>query len=157
MNSKKLTDAYIAWLMERKVYALTLTFNWLGRVTTTSAERKIREFGAFIDRARLGKRFYRKPVEDRTKFILVPEKFTGGYPHYHGVIQCPPEDGARIAASDHAGLFEAAWRAVVPSGTVRLEQVHDAEGWGRYITKETGMNFAGTVHSYDQWSNRGGE
>lgn len=157
MNRERLTEAYIGWLMQRPVYAVTLTFNWLGFVTPVSAEEKIREFGSFIDRVRLGRRFYKKPVGSRTKFILIPEKFTGGYPHYHGVIQCPPEDGARVTVADHAALFEEAWRTVVPSGTVRLEPVHDAEGWGRYITKETGMNFEGTVHSYDQWSDRGGE
>lgn len=157
MNNKRLTSEYIRWLMQRPVYAITLTFNWLERVTPGSAERKIRDFGAFIDRARLGSRFYRKPAESRTKFILVPEKFTGGYPHYHGVIQCPPEDRARVTVAKNAALFEEAWRAVVPSGTVHLEPVHDADGWGRYITKETGMNFAGTVHSYDQWSSGGGQ
>lgn len=157
MNSKRLTTEYIEWLMQRPVYAITLTFNWLGRVTPVSAEQTIKEFGAFIDRTRLGKRFYRKPVDDRTKFILVPEKFAGGYPHYHGVIQSPLEAGARTTAADDAALFEEAWRAIVPSGNVRLTPVHDPAGWGRYITKETGMNFEGTVHSYDQWSDRGGE
>ena len=156
-NSKRLVTAYIEWLMERPAYAITLTFNWLGRVTPISAEQAIKEFGAFVDRARLGKRFYKKPVGARTKFILVPEKFSGGYPHYHGVIQCPTEDGTSIAVADHAALFEEAWRAVVPSGTVRLEPVHDAEGWGRYITKETGMNFERTVQSYDNWSDRSGQ
>lgn len=157
MNNRTIVREYIRWLMQRPVYAVTLTFNWLDRVTPVSAERKIREFGGFIDRARLGKRFHRKPVESRTKFILVPEKFTGGYPHYHGVIQCPPDDGGRVTGADNAALFEEAWRTVVPSGTVRLEPVHDADGWGRYITKETGMDFSGTVHSYDQWSSRGGQ
>ena len=157
MESKNLVTAYIEWLMERPSYAITLTFNWLGGIMPASAEEKIREFGAFIDRARLGSRFYKKPVEARTKFILVPEKFGGGYPHYHGVIQCPPEDGTSIAGADHAALFEEAWRAVVPSGTIRLEPVHDTEGWGRYITKETGVNFERTVHSYDQWSSRSGQ
>ncbi len=106
MESKNLVTAYIEWLMERPSYAITLTFNWLGGIMPASAEEKIREFGAFIDRARLGSRFYKKPVEARTKFILVPEKFGGGYPHYHGVIQCPPEDGTSIAGADRAALFE---------------------------------------------------
>jgi hypothetical protein len=156
MDSSRLKTAYFSWLLERPAFAITLTFNWLGNVAVRSAEQTIRDFGALIDRARLGNRFYKKPAESRTKFILIPEKFSAGYPHYHGVIQCPPADGSRTAAHEYRAVVEEAWKAVVPSGTIRLEAIHDAEGWAHYVTKETGMNYDGAVHSYDHWSFKGG-
>jgi hypothetical protein len=156
MNSSKLRSAYFTWLLDRPSFAITLTFNWLGDIAARSAEQKIREFGAFIDRARLGKRFYRKPAEARTKFMLIPEKFSAGYPHYHGVIQCPLADGSRTAPHEYQAAVEDAWRAVAPSGTIRLEPIHDADGWAHYVTKETGMNYDGVVHSFDHWSSKCG-
>jgi hypothetical protein len=151
MNSTDVHLAYIRWLLARPVFAATVTFNWIGRVALPVAEQKVREFGAWIDRARLGKRFYRSPAEARTKFILIPEKFGDGHPHYHGLIQHPDDRLARHPADNYPALFETAWRAVVPGGSVKIVPLDDEEGWARYCTKETGLNYASVVHSYDHW------
>lgn len=152
MSNSGLKSAYIYWLLDRPAFAITLTFNWVGEIAARSAEQAIRDFGALIDRARLGSRFYKKPAEVRTRFILIPEKFSMGYPHYHGVIQCPAAEGSRMAPHEYPAAVEDAWRTVAPSGTIRLEPIHDADGWAHYMTKETGMNYDGVVHSFDHWS-----
>lgn len=152
MNRVKETlSAYWSWMSSRTVYAITLAFNWRGGVGVKSGSRAVKSFGAKLDAYRLGSRFYRKPIGDRTQFVLLPEKW-GAYPHYHGLFQVPDDARARRQPSDYPALIGATWKSIVPAGTADVRDIYDADGWLDYISKETAMNDDAVVQSLDHWA-----
>lgn len=153
MRHEDANSNYVEWISCRPSYAVTLTFNWRGGIGPRSAVQCVGLLGRKIDELRLGSRYYKKPVESRSLFVFVPEKW-GEYPHYHGVFQMPRSDSGRSITNDYSALIRVLWSDIVPAGTADVQDLYDPDGWLSYMTKETPLSDDAVVFAQDHWSVR---
>lgn len=153
MKSEVSNTNYVEWISRRPSFAVTLTFNWHGDIAPRSAFQCVKLLGRRIDELRLGSRYYKKPVESRSLFVFVPEKW-GQYPHYHGVFQMPCPKNGRAITNDYAALIRMFWSDIVPAGTADVQDLYDPDGWLSYMTKETPLSDDAVVFAHDHWSVR---
>lgn len=153
MKSDDANSNYIDWISRRPSFAVTLTFNWRGNISPRSSAQCVRLLGRKIDELRLGSRYYKKPVEARSLFVFVPEKW-GSYPHYHGVFQMPCPSFGRGITNDYSALIRMFWSDIVPAGTADVQDLYDPDGWLSYMTKETPLSDDAVVFAHDHWSVR---
>lgn len=121
-------QASVAQLVDQlsPALAITLAFN---RVTSPAAAvRDLRHLHARLDRMVLG-RSWAKRSDDRSTYVAVIEHVDTNL-HIHLALSCAPQFVERMA-----GAVAIIWEEMVPGGTVVVEPVTDAPGWGRYISK----------------------
>jgi hypothetical protein len=128
-------SGWIEYYALKNPLAVTFVFNW-NTANTYKANNKLREFHKVIDEERLGCRFYKRKPERRLDFLVAPEKFQAGHPHYHGLMSLPFDELERRGVPGAIQHYQAAWKAVVPSGGLHIEPVWDLEGWIAYSSKE---------------------
>lgn len=119
--------------------AVTFVFNWKSASNRT-ARLKLKEFHARVDRQRFGSRFYKEKADKRLDFLVSPEKFKDGHPHYHGLLAFPPEDLILNGFDALGERYQAIWASVVPGGSLDIKQVWDADGWIAYASKENSLS-----------------
>lgn len=113
--------------------AITLGFH---RATTPAdAILKTRRLHAMLERAALGTAWLKR-VDERSSYIAVLEHVDTNL-HVHLALTC----GAKHLACIETAIG-AAWKKLVPSGTVTLKPVFDAAGWGSYMAKEITLDTA---------------
>jgi hypothetical protein len=118
----------IADLVEAENPALAITLAFNRDTTPAAAARDLRHFHARLDRLVLG-RFWAKRSDGRSTYVAVIEHAETNL-HIHLALSCAPEFVDQIAAAA-AGI----WKEMIPSGSVKVFDVFDAPGWGRYISK----------------------
>lgn len=83
-----------------------------------------------LDRTLMGKRFNKRPVDERTGyvgFIEHPEANT----HAHFAWRVPIKHHARFEA-----VFKEQWDHLHPYGDVDVQVLYDATGWAAYMSKD---------------------
>lgn len=131
MLSEKRISQYKGWL-GNNTYALTAVFN-RNYVSAETGGEALREFHKRIDCDRLGGRFYAKPIGQRSRLLVISEKWDA-HPHYHGYLALP--EGAEIGVEEIKDRYEQIWRDVFPGGTMQIDALHDFDGWAGYVSKE---------------------
>lgn len=121
--------ASIADLVEQRNPALAITLAFNRDTTPTAAAADLRHLHARLDRMTLG-HSWAKRTSQRTASIAVIEHPTTNL-HIHLALSCQPQFVARLQAE-----VPDIWAQMVPSGSVKVEPIFDALGWGRYISKE---------------------
>ncbi|MGV9008067.1 hypothetical protein [Brevundimonas sp.] len=126
------TIAYRASIIElvdqlNPALAITLAFN--RDTSPADAIRKTRLFHAMLDRAALGT-FWLKRADERSSYIAVIEHAEKNL-HVHLALTCGDKHLACVEAA-----ATAAWRKLVPGGSVDIQPAYDVSGWGRYLSKE---------------------
>ena len=106
--------------------AITLAFN--RDTTPAGAAEDLKHLHARLDRMVLG-RLWAKRVDDRSTYVAVIEHVDTNL-HIHLALSCAPEHVDQIASAV-AGI----WKEMIPTGSVKVKDVYDAPGWGRYISK----------------------
>lgn len=139
MLNQKLVDQYKGWL-GINTYALSAVFN-KNYVSAETGGEALREFHKRIDCDRLGGRFYAKPIEQRSRLLVISEKWDA-HPHYHGYLSLP--EGVEIGVEEIKDRYERIWRDVFPGGTMRIDALYDFDGWVGYVSKE-GYIFDGAI------------
>ena len=83
------TNVMANWIAEHKPnYFVTLTFNDFYRADI--ADEKLKRFGAYWDRRLLGRKWYKKPIEERTLFFAFAEHMDSNF-HYHLAVKVRKE------------------------------------------------------------------
>lgn len=129
-------------LAEQHDYFITLTFtkrrmvknntNILTEVTKQHSRNLLNDWHKKIDKILLGRRFYKKPIEQRTKFRAFLEMEKGDL-HYHLLVSVP--DDKKVKFEQWADI---AWRGLVSSGTIDIQELYtDASPLRRSKTKYT--------------------
>ncbi len=106
--------------------AITLAFN--RDTTPASAARDLKHLHARLDRMVLGPG-WAKRVDDRSTYVTVVEHADTNL-HIHLALGCAPEFVDSIASA-----VPPIWKQMVPSGSVVVEPITDATGWGNYLAK----------------------
>lgn len=119
--------------------AVTFVFNWAS-TSQFKAKSKLQIFQKIIDEDRLGPRFYKRKAGRRLDFLVAPEKFQAGHPHYHGLMALPADDLDRRGVTGAMQHYRDTWKAVVPSGGLHIEPVWDLPGWIAYSSKENSLS-----------------
>ena len=97
------------WLIQQDFNLfLTLNFND-GDVTLRTSRSAVKKFLAKVDRAILGRKFHRKPQQDRTFMVAFLEN-TETNIHYHSLL--------RVNDCNFLHHAEKAWQEVIPSGDI---------------------------------------
>jgi hypothetical protein len=101
-----------------------------------SAKDTLRQFHRLMDERRLGHYFYKRKSNQRLDFLVSPEKFDCGHPHYHGIIAIPEQELSDRQFHQVAETYQQAWRQVADAGSLELKPLFDAVGWLEYSSKE---------------------
>jgi len=101
-----------------------------------SARSKLKTFQKLIDERRFGRLFYKRKPERRLDFLVAPEKFVDGHPHYHGILAVPDDHLALYEAGELIDLYQQTWRSVVPAGQSEFKPLFDPVCWLNYSSKE---------------------
>ncbi|MGE5565973.1 MAG: hypothetical protein ACM3YN_07465 [Parcubacteria group bacterium] len=139
MTIKNILTAYGDWYHRRNGIAVTFVANqdW----SKSTFESRLKTFHETVDRRRLGGRFYSKQADVRLDFMVAPEMFGCGHPHYHGFLSLPDDDLAKYGRDGTMRLYEATWRMLTPSGSLLCaDLIPDKLGtWAEYCSKENDL------------------
>lgn len=120
--------ASIIDLVEQLNPALAITLAFNRDTSLDCAAVDLKHLHARLDRMILG-RSWAKRADDRSIYVAVIEHADSNL-HIHLALSCRPEHVDQIASAV-AGI----WKEIIPSGSVKVKDVYDAPGWGRYISK----------------------
>ena len=115
--------------------AITFVFN-NDYYSLNQAKEKLKKFHRIADERRLGQYFYKKKPIQRLDFLVSPEKFDCGHPHYHGIIAIPERELLDRQLHQVAELYQQTWQEVAPAGSLVLRPLFDVRGWLEYSSKE---------------------
>jgi hypothetical protein len=139
LSKREILAAYGEWYHRRSGIAVTFVANqdWSKR----TFEDRLKTFHKTIDRRRLGGRFYSKEAHRRLNFMVAPEMFREGHPHYHGFLSLPGDDLSKYGRDGAMRLYEATWKLLVPSGSMMCTDLipNRLGGWAEYCSKENDL------------------
>lgn len=130
-----LRNAMIKHVTDGNLYnvAVTLQFNQLA-VSARRYEWLARRFGARVSEALLRKNYGALTQHRAHGIYFVEHEDTNT--HLHGMLKLPHwrVTDAQIEATQVKS--DRCWSKLVPAGSIMIKQMHDANGWAEYITKE---------------------
>jgi hypothetical protein len=139
VTRKRILSAYGEWYYSRNGIAVTFVANqnW----SKSIFEDRLRIFHQTIDRRRLGGRYYSKEADIRLDFVVAPEMFSCGHPHYHGFLSIPDDDLSKYGKDGTMRLYEATWKMLTPSGSLQCADLipDRVGGWAEYCSKENDL------------------
>ena len=83
-----------------------------------------------VDRALMGKRFTKLPVDKRTGYVGFIER-PDANTHAHFAWRVPPEYQPRFET-----VFKERWDHLHPYGDINVQVLYDAAGWASYMSKD---------------------
>ena len=108
-------------------YFVTLAFN--DYQTPYVADRKLKKFSALLDGFYLGRKFYKKPIEERTLFFAFAEHMESNF-HYHLAVVV--KDEQKPSFEIMADFF---WWKIVNNGSTKIISKY-SDDFIPYILKE---------------------
>lgn len=114
----------------------TLIFN-LGNLSLDSFRRNLKKLHGYVDEELLGKRFYKKPVEQRSRIFTFVEHIDSNL-HGHSVI-IPPKN--KVYAFKAVAPYK--WLKICPRGELNIKRIKTKEGHRKacgYVCKELWKN-----------------
>ena len=132
----KAAYAEMSWQL-RFTHVLTVT--WNRPSTIAVAKRNLASLHARVDEHFYGRRFHRRPLDQRTLAVFAFEKIETNL-HVHSLWRVPSADKLlpfhRLFPKTRGGV----WNDVVPSGTYVLSIINDHHTASGYVLKDQHMN-----------------
>ncbi len=108
--------------------SLFVTFAFNREITFDAAVRKIECFQAMIDCKVLGSRWLKLKL-DRTQYIMFAENVATNL-HFHASFQVP------YGKLKFMEVADAIWGKLMPAGDLDIQEIYNAQGLAKYITKQ---------------------
>lgn len=109
---------------------LFLTANFNDTTDLVSGRSALRGLHARIDRRLLGRGWARRPSEDRSLAIWLPEHIDTNT-HWHGLMTVPAADPSKLIDE-----LPEMWTRIIPSGQLHVQSAFNAGGAAAYMTKD---------------------
>jgi hypothetical protein len=110
--------------LEQGRFGWHITANFNRPVSYVAGRDKLKTWSSFVDRCLLGRRYYRKPADQRLFFVAVPEVgLSSGYLHFHLLARLPEERATRFES-----IAMAAWVDLNRAGSLFVQRIEDEPG-----------------------------
>lgn len=136
MNKASLIRGYLSLFPRDCSVASSFVFNY-NRSNFPLCREKLKEFGREVDYNAFGSRFYKRSLQERMLFVVAPEMFDAGHPHFHGLLKFNSRHLDERGPLVSMLLYEDIWQRVVPGGSALFKYMHAPREWCAYSTKET--------------------
>jgi hypothetical protein len=131
-------QAFESWLdLWKFTHFISLAIND-PMLSAEGARQLLKEWDARMNRALLGPKWANRPDERMFNFYFLEKPNTN--PHWHGLIMLGGFDDETLAhrAKILTEKAEPIWKAIKPSGTVKVKPIYHQQGASNYIAKELG-------------------
>lgn len=140
MNIDRIIDGYVNIVKNQNYnYAITLKPNDGYPRNAIAMDSLFHKFHFRLDRKLIGPRFNMPKYDDiRTASFIFMEGF-GETAHLHGALKVHESRLEQFESFFPRGIAtsfgKSLWSNVMPSGTIKVDEIHDIEGWARYTFK----------------------